>query len=172
MDNPFNFFDKIFCINLDSRKDRWEKCLEKFSLLGFEDRVERFSALNLSHLTDIDPKTRGRAGCALSHAAILRKAKEANLNNYLVLEDDFDLCYSPEECLKSLELSQNELPQQWNIFYLGGNLTDEYGRFPLETFSDHLFKLNSCHTTHSFAVNSNFYEALDEELPNEENVFH
>ena len=172
MDNPFNFFDKIFCINLDSRKDRWEKCLEKFSLLGFEDRVERFPALNLSHLTDIDPKTRGRAGCALSHAAILRKAKAENLRNYLVLEDDFDLCYSPDECLKSLGLSQQELPEQWDVFYLGGNLTDEYGRFPLEKFTDNLFKLNSCHTTHSFAINSNFYETLDKELPNEENVFH
>jgi len=170
--NPFDFFDKIFCINLDNRKDRWEKCLGKFALLGIEGKVERFSALTLSHLTDIAPKTRGRAGCALSHATILRKASELKLNNYLVLEDDFDLCYSPDECLRSLQLSQEELPKEWNIFYLGGNLTDEYGIFPLEKFTNNLFKLNSCHTTHSFAVNSNFYETLKKELPTEENVFH
>jgi len=170
--NPFDFFDKIFCINLDNRKDRWEKCLGKFALLGIEGKVERFSALTLSHLTDITPKIRGRAGCALSHATILRKASELKLNNYLVLEDDFDLCYSPDECLRSLQLSQEELPKEWNIFYLGGNLTDEYGIFPLEKFTNNLFKLNSCHTTHSFAVNSNFYETLKKELPTEENVFH
>ena len=170
MSNPFDIFDKIFCINLDSRKDRWEKCLEKFAFLGIEGKVERFPALTLAHLTDIPPKTRGRAGCALSHATILRKARELKLNNYLVLEDDFDLCYSPDECLKSLQLSQEELPKEWNIFYLGGNLTDEYGIFPLEKFTNNLFKLNSCHTTHSFAVNSNFYEALDKELPTEEDV--
>ena len=116
MSNPFDFFDKIFCINLDNRKDRWEKCLGKFALLGIEGKVERFSALTLSHLTDIAPKTRGRAGCALSHATILRKASELKLNNYLVLEDDFDLCYSPDECLRSLQLSQEELPKEWNIF--------------------------------------------------------
>ena len=172
MDNPFDYFDKIFCINLDNRKDRWEKCLNKFSLLGIKDKVERFSAINLSHLTDIDPKTRGRAGCALSHAKILREAAELRLGNYLVLEDDFDLCYSPDECLKSLQLAQQELPEEWNILYLGGNLTNEYGIFPLEKFSGNLFKLNSCHTTHSFAVNSNFYETLNKELPTEENVFH
>ena len=171
MDNPFDYFDKIFCINLDDRKDRWEKCLNKFSLLGIKDKVERLSAVNLSNLTDIDPKTRGRAGCALSHAKILRKAKELNLDNYLVLEDDFDLCYSPEDCLESLRLSLKELPENWNILYLGGNLTDEYGTFPLEKFTDNLFKLNSCHTTHSFAVNSNFYDPLDKELPTEGNVF-
>ena len=172
MSNPFDFFDKVFCINLDNRKDRWEKCLGKFALLGIEGKVERFSALTLSHLTDIAPKTRGRAGCALSHATILRKASELKLNNYLVLEDDFDLCYSPDECLRSLQLSQEELPKEWNIFYLGGNLTDEYGIFPLEKFTNNLFKLNSCHTTHSLAVNSNFYETLNKELPTEENVFH
>ena len=171
MDNPFNYFDKIFCINLDERTDRWEKCLNKFSLLGIEDKVERLSAVNLSHLTERDPKIRGRAGCVLSHAKILRKAKELNLGSYLVLEDDFDLCYSPEDCLESLSLSLKELPEKWNIFYLGGNLTDEYGTFPLEKFSDNLFKLNSCHTTHSFAVNSNFYDSLDKELPKEDNVF-
>ena len=71
MDNPFNYFDKIFCINLDERTDRWEKCLNKFSLLGIEDKVERLSAVNLSHLTERDPKIRGRAGCVLSHAKII-----------------------------------------------------------------------------------------------------
>jgi len=170
MTNPFDFFDKIFCINLDNRKDRWEKCCDKFSLLGIKDKVERFPALTLPHLTEIDPKTRGRAGCALSHATILRKAAELGLKNYLVLEDDFDLCYSPEECSESLRLAHQDLPEEWNILYLGGNLTDEYGTFPLENFSDNLFRLKSCHCTHSFAVNSNFYELLNRKLPTEENI--
>jgi GR25 family glycosyltransferase involved in LPS biosynthesis len=178
MSNPFDFFDKIFCINLDSRKDRWEKCLEKFALLGIEGKVERFSALTLAHLTDIPHEALAEkglklasAGCALSHATILRKARELKLDNYLVLEDDFDLCCLPEECLKTLELSSQELPTQWNIFYLGANLTEEFGTFPLERFTNNLFKLNSCHATHSFAVNSNFYEILDQSLPTQENVF-
>ena len=139
--NPFDFFEKIYCINLDSRKDRWEKCVSKFSSLGIKDKVERFSAINLSHLKDLNPKIRGRAGCALSHALILRKAKDLKLNNYLVLEDDFDLCHSPNECLDSLSKSSSQLPENWNIFYLGGNLTDEYGVFPLENFSENLFRL-------------------------------
>jgi GR25 family glycosyltransferase involved in LPS biosynthesis len=171
MSNPFDFFEKIYCINLDSRKDRWEKCKEKFELLGITDRVERFPAITLSHLPDLNPKIRGRAGCALSHAAILRRAIDLKLNNYLVLEDDFDLCHDPDQCLKSLELSQKELPKDWHIFYLGGNLTKEYGIFPLRNFSDNLFNLDSCHTTHSFAVNFYFYDALNKELPTEENVF-
>ena len=37
------FFDKIFCINLDSRPDRWEECEKMFSHYNLE--VERVSAI-------------------------------------------------------------------------------------------------------------------------------
>ena len=30
MNNPFNFFDKIYCINLSERTDRWNECLKNF----------------------------------------------------------------------------------------------------------------------------------------------
>ena len=43
--NPFDYFDKIFCINLDSRPDRWEQVQKEFDKVGILDRVERFSAL-------------------------------------------------------------------------------------------------------------------------------
>ena len=45
MKNPFDYFDKIFCINLDSRPDRWESVQKEFDKVGILDRVERFSAL-------------------------------------------------------------------------------------------------------------------------------
>ena len=28
--NPFDYFDKIFCINLDSRPDRWKQVQTEF----------------------------------------------------------------------------------------------------------------------------------------------
>ncbi len=45
MKNPFDYFDKIFCINLDSRPDRWKQVQKEFDKVGILDRVERFSAL-------------------------------------------------------------------------------------------------------------------------------
>ena len=42
--NPFDYFDKIFCINLDF-PDRWEQVQKEFDKVGILDRVERFSAL-------------------------------------------------------------------------------------------------------------------------------
>ena len=46
MDNPFNFFDKIFYINLDSRTDRREFMEEQFKKFNID--AERFSAISLT----------------------------------------------------------------------------------------------------------------------------
>ena len=43
MKNPFDYFDKIYCINLDSRY-RWELAQKEFKKVGILGRVERFSA--------------------------------------------------------------------------------------------------------------------------------
>ena len=45
MSNPLDFFDAIYCINLDERTDRWEHCLTEFEKLGISERVIRFSAI-------------------------------------------------------------------------------------------------------------------------------
>ena len=39
------YFDKIYCINLDSRPDRWKECLEEFKKIGIDDIVERLRPL-------------------------------------------------------------------------------------------------------------------------------
>ena len=52
------YFDKIYCINLDSRPDRWKECLEEFKKIGIDDIVERFPAAEL---------TPGIAGCTKSN---------------------------------------------------------------------------------------------------------
>ena len=46
MKNPFDFFDKIYCINLDHRTDRWKNVQTEFEKLGISDRVKRISAVN------------------------------------------------------------------------------------------------------------------------------
>ena len=50
MDNPLDFFDAIYCINLDERVDRWKHCLiefEKLNLFRFELKIFALS-LNIS----------------------------------------------------------------------------------------------------------------------------
>ena len=170
MSNPFLFFDKIYCINLDERIDRWERCMARFEKLGIKDKIVRFSAVKFS-VSDIRfKKICGQAGCSMSHFIIAQDAKNNNYKNYLVLEDDFEFYDSVETVLYNLEKSLSSLPEDWDLFYLGGNLTDHYGIPPIENYSQSLFKLNACHTTHAFAVNGRFYNKFLANAPSMDSI--
>lgn len=158
MNNPFNFFDRIFLINLDSRKDRFEKCISQFNEYEIDSKITRFPAIEIKYPDGSNDKFLGRCGCSLSHFEICKIAKKENFKNYLVLEDDFEFNLDKNSLFNNLNNSIKELPSNWDVLYLGGNLTDEYGIEPIEKYSKNLFKLNSCHTTHAMAFNSCFYD--------------
>jgi len=170
MNNPFNFFDKIFCINLDDRKDRWKECCEIFDKYKMTHKVERFSALKFIHQDPRLIKAMGQVGCSMSHFEVINRAKQENLNNFLVLEDDFCFEFEPKELHSNLNSSLSELPNNWDMFYLGGNLDASYNVYPIEKYSANLFKLNACHTTHAFAVNKNIYDTILKDKPSLEEL--
>lgn len=64
---PFDFFDEIFCINLDRRADRWELAQKEFNKLGILNKVTRFSAIENAH---------AEKGCFESHLQCIFSAKE------------------------------------------------------------------------------------------------
>lgn len=164
MDNPFDFFDKIFYINLDSRVDRREFMESQFIKYNIE--AERFPAVNITKeenenlikngcvFYDSDrPEYAPRIkSCTISHLHVLLKAKMMMYKNYLVLEDDslFD-DNIVEELQKSIEDLKNK---NWDIFYLGCN--------PLEYYkdTDNLGRVIRTLTTHAFAVNQKFYDTI------------
>ncbi len=131
MTNPFDFFDEIYCINLDERTDRWEHSCKQFDILEISDRVKKFSAIK----PDYDERwhrsvpwgkgkyaypLKGAVGCAESHKAIITIAKEQNLKNVMVFEDDFLV---HENWKENLQKSIDELENHnWHNFYLGYHL--------------------------------------------------
>ena len=83
-----DYFDRIFCINLDSRPDRWESAQEEFHKIEID--VERIPGINGSKMNlDFPPEIKeGAVGCALSKLFTLKLAKHYELDNFLLLEDD------------------------------------------------------------------------------------
>lgn len=134
---PFNYFDKIFCINLDRRQDRWEHSQDEFNKVGIQGRVERFPAIEHKN---------GAAGCLMSHVACIKKAKELNLNNVLVFEDDVKFINSDIENLRLAIDTLKKIPD-WDLFYLGGRL------MKMASFiSPHLIE-SRLWSAHAYAVN-------------------
>lgn len=146
-----DFFDKIYCINLDERVDRWERAQKEFEKIGLKN-VERFSAIK-----DSD----GRRGCLNSHLSIIQNAKENNLKNVLIFEDDVffidENIHHIENCLDQLE------NQNWTLFYFGATLEPNYGA--LTKVSENLVKTNFAFTTHAYAINSSIFEKVLNEAP-------
>src|SRR5206468_12879464 len=43
--NPFAYFDGIFCLNLDTATDRWREAARRHAQLGIAWKVERFAGI-------------------------------------------------------------------------------------------------------------------------------
>lgn len=143
MSNPFDYFDEIYCINLDKRTDRWEHAQEEFKKVDILDRVQRFSAISHSD---------GRIGLIKSNVEIIKIAKQKKLNNILIFEDDFEfLLDNPLEVLqKSIDQSNGI---DWHLFYLGANTHEK-----LIKFKPNLILLKKAFATHSLAYSKHAYD--------------
>jgi GR25 family glycosyltransferase involved in LPS biosynthesis len=165
--NPFNYFDKIFCINLDSRPDRWELAQDEFRKVGILDRVERVTALTTEEMP-YDPrpvKSRntsdllGQFACASSHNKCTKLAIQYNAKNYLAFEDDF---YFKEYDKDYLNTCIDELPSDWRLFSFGYNNWSE--RAPIKSYSDNLNKMYGFGLAHAYAINKNMFTHLNTEF--------
>lgn len=148
-----NYFDKIFCINLDSRLDRWESAKTQFDKHNLD--VERISAIKGSDLNlDWPPEIKeGAVGCSLSHLFTIKMAKQMNLSNYLVLEDDIEFDENFNE--KFSNIYENEVPFDWDMLYLGGQ---HFHGMNLTQVSEHVFKCEYTLAAHSVAFKYKIYD--------------
>lgn len=141
--NSFDYFDEIYCINLDSRPDRWQHAQAEFKKAGIEDRVQRFSAIK---------ENDGRVGVIKSNLAIVKMAKEKKLKNVLVFEDDVEFIVDDPQ--KVLQDSIDQIGNiKWHLFYLGANTHEK-----LLKFKPNLILLKKSFAVHSMAYSNLVYD--------------
>ena len=151
-----NFFDHIYCINLDKRTDRWEDCVKQFNKHNLS--VERFSAIdgvNIENTTNLKP---GELGLLRTHISIINDAKKNNYKNILILEDDVEFMGNLNEIFDSVK---NQIPNDWVMLYLGGNHVG--GCLQI---SENIFKIFHSYAIHSFAIKSELFDLIINGLPN------
>ena len=183
MNNPLDYFDAIYCINLDERTDRWEFSLKQFEKLEISDRVERFSAIRCqdiktrneladSYGINLSRKKRwyrfprpGAIGNCFSHLEIVKLAKKRGLKNVLVFEDDIT---ARDDWKETLNCALSDLDNfDWHLFFLGW--TFDYGKKNLirpvgECLLEHYghSKSRGVRNAHALAYNSNIFDYLIE----------
>ena len=103
----WKFFDRIYCINLNTRKDRYDKVSNLFQ----EYRIP----VEFYHPT---PHSNGLQGCFESHIHLIRKAYTEGAENVLIFEDDITIHqFSIQALLESISFMQKN--KDWELFYLG-----------------------------------------------------
>jgi hypothetical protein len=155
------FFDKIYCINLDSRIDKWEECKKIFEHHNIV--VERVSPITPNE--QIEGLLSTEYSLILTTIHILKISKENGYKKILIFEDDVEFCdlvegYSGPSLEDRFKNSIGYLPEDWNLFYLGcGIYTGQKSHIGGE-----LFNVGFGHTTHSYGINHTFFDTCLQQL--------
>ena len=152
------FFDKIYCINLDSRLDKWTDCVEMFDKFGVV--VERVSAFPPIEVSDCGLKN-SELSLIKTHKKIIEDAKNENLNKILIFEDDVEFCdylieYTGDSLEERFKNSIPHLPDDWDVLYLGSGI-DTGAKSIIE---GEIYKLGFAHTTHAISINNKFFDTI------------
>lgn len=146
-----DFFDKIYCINIDRRTDRWESCLKEFEKYGLI--VERFSAVdgNTENYNLGYPHDNELAG-AISHLNVIKKSKDLDLKNVLILEDDVVFI---ENLNQFFQFLITLLPADWDGVHFGGNHVGG-----LSMINANIGKMNKSYALHAYGLNNKSYDPI------------
>lgn len=153
-----NFFSNIFCINLEKRKDRWEGFVEeckKNNILNYQ----RFDAIDGKKILNNTNLLNGELGILLTHLDLIKKCKNKNFENVLIMEDD--VLFSEE--INNLEKYLNQVPEDWDFIYFGGNHV--YGKPPVK-INTNVLKLNFTVSLHCVAIKKTMFDLIIDTLPN------
>lgn len=138
-----NFFDKIYCINLDKRPDRWTETQKEFTKANIEN-VVRFSAIDGSMDVRTGALSSGELGALKSHLEIIKDAQRNQLSNILIFEDDVEFSNTFQ---RDLNHYFGQLPANWALLYLGGNHIS-----PPSFVSENLLKIHNTVSIHAYAI--------------------
>ncbi|MEM6552392.1 MAG: glycosyltransferase family 25 protein [Planctomycetota bacterium] len=154
-------FDRVVCINLDERTDRWEQMQDTVAPLLGRATLERFSAVkpNLAKAAVHN----GRAGCLLSHRRVIEDALRDGLDSVLVFEDDVHFAPACDHRLNTTLQTLHTTP--WSVFYLGFT-----PKAPLLPAGPGLVQTFGGTTTHAIAYHRRGMPQMLQRLPDEADV--
>lgn len=151
------YFDKIYCINLERRLDRWNKVLVEFDKFGISNQIDKFNAIDGNNIPNQTKLLNGELGVLETHIKLIEKCKNDKLNNVLIMEDDV---YFTNE-FNNLDSLMSFVPEDWDLLFLGGNHI--YGKPPLK-INEKIIKTNHTVALHCVAIKNTMFDVILEIL--------
>lgn len=131
-------FNEVYCLNQDSRPDRWKQATEEFERVGLT--AKRFPSL---------PADQPIKSFCLSQYAMLKRFLAMGSDVLLALEDD--VVFGD---LTALQKAVSDLPAGWHMLFLGANITGgvtNINERPPIAVSENLYRIRAAWTTHAVA---------------------
>ena len=151
------FFGAALVVNLAERKDRRRAVEQEFRKLNWT-AYEFFPACRFDDAAGF--KFPSWRGCFMSHLECLRLARQRNLENVLIFEDDIALSSSILRLTPAIIEAVRNF--DWDFFYFGHELTGDIERANRATngVAFQLFDGDNIQTTHFYAVNKRIFSRL------------
>lgn len=154
-----NIFGHIFLISLKRRADRREQFFQSLKKTGLNWNVEVFDAMDGNILgcpESFKQVGAGAFGCWVSHLNLLTRATNEGWKNVLIFEDD---ALFVDDFADKLHASLEELPNDWDQFYLGFQPWNTDVAKPT-VVSEHLWRVGDANRTHAYAINQRGYQSF------------
>ena len=150
-----DFFPYKVCINLDKRRDRWERMRARFARHNI-DSVIRFPALDgrtlpIPSAWDDFP---GAYGCLQSHLAVVERAREEGKHSVLIFEDDAVL---DPDLSNRFPQYIGQLPADWDMVLFGG-----IHGVPPAKVTDNVARVTHSLSTYAYALKHTAYDGFIE----------
>jgi hypothetical protein len=162
MSHPaWSLIKSFYCLNLDKRPELWDKCVDEFLKVGI-DYVERI-------ITHAEEGDRRYISFNHAHYNAIKKGFETG-EPFVIFEHDigFDMNW------KRLEEASSQLPQNWDLLYLGANITGYDNcdwQMPMKA-TENLFRLFNAWMTHAIVYSTKMAKwVLDNFNPDEFPVY-
>lgn len=167
-----DFFSKLYVINLDRRPDRYQQVSDEFNKIGaIVERIPGIDGKTLS--TSRRGMRQGAYALLLKHIELIKNASINKYENIIIFEDD--VSFVPDFNKKFNEKIKY-LPDDWDLFYLGGNHILHVDGFKLitgnknfkitkETYKNlnHELARTPCtYCAHALGIRSKIYDAIIE----------
>jgi GR25 family glycosyltransferase involved in LPS biosynthesis len=146
LSDPWQSFERIYCISLAQRPDRCRSARAQFQRIGLADRVE-FVIVD-KHPTDSE------RGIFESHLACLRAGLAAGAKKIVIFEDDILIWrFSPQRLRHAAHFM--DCNTDWRLFFFGCFVNSSR-----KTTFPSVVKVSYRCTAHGYVVNREFAEKL------------
>ncbi len=152
------FFDRVYCINLDRRPDRWQRFLDGVPSDWPFAKVERVAAIDGNQVPAPDwwRPTAGAWGCYRTHHRLIEQALNEGLESILILEDD---ALFGSKFAGDVKRFLGRVPDDWGMLYFGGQHL-KADRVPPRSINEEVCVPHNVNRTHAYALRGSTMEAV------------